>query len=131
MYVVKIIAKIAFAAALILFVAPFANIHAAEVAGVAAVPSVLIGGDAITTPLHFSMTELAAMPRSKVTASEHGTQGTWEGVSLIELLRRAGAPVGEAIRGKNLVLYVRVSAADGYRVFSRWPSLMRNFVAIR
>ncbi|QBB69769.1 molybdopterin-binding protein [Pseudolysobacter antarcticus] len=123
----KVIAKIAFAAVLILSLAPFANIQAKEASVVAAVPSVQIGGDAIAAPLHLSMADLASMPRSKVTASEHGTQGTWEGVSLIELLHRAGAPVGEAIRGKNLALYVRISAADGYRAVFALAELDAQF----
>ena len=37
------------------------------------------------------------------------------GPYLIDLLGAVGAPAGEALRGKNLALYVRVSAADGYR----------------
>ena len=45
--------------------------------------------------------------------------GTWQGVKLIDLLRDAGVPAGEALRGRWLAAYVRVSAADGYRaVFS-------------
>jgi hypothetical protein len=40
----------------------------------------------------------------------------YEGVSLRELLTRAGVPAGEALRGRDLALAVVVTGADGYRV---------------
>src|SRR5262249_62182964 len=39
----------------------------------------------------------------------------WDGVPLIEILKSAGAPTGEALRGPALSLYVVVGAADHYR----------------
>ena len=77
--------------------------------------TVAIGGK-VTTPLVLDAKALAAMPRATVKASAHGVEGEWGGVPLVEVLRAAGAPLGEALRGRNLALYVRVSAADGYRV---------------
>lgn len=77
--------------------------------------TVAIGGK-VATPLVLDAKTLAAMPRATVKASAHGVEGEWSGVPLVEVLRAAGAPLGEALRGKNLALYVRVSAADGYRV---------------
>ncbi|HUD43485.1 MAG TPA: molybdopterin-dependent oxidoreductase [Dokdonella sp.] len=76
---------------------------------------VKIGGE-VAKPLTLDAALLARLPRSKVKAAAHGVEGEWEGVSLIEMLRAAGAPVGAALRGQDLQLYVRVSAADGYRV---------------
>ena len=62
---------------------------------------------------------LSALPMQKVSAEAHGVKVECEGPALIDVLARAGAPTGEALRGKALALYVRVSAADGYRaVFS-------------
>lgn len=74
-----------------------------------------IGGE-VGRPLVLDAAALATLPRSSVRASAHGVDGEWTGVPLIEVLRAAGAPVGDALRGPNLQLYVRVSAADGYRV---------------
>jgi len=76
---------------------------------------VRIGGE-VGKPLVLDAAALAKLPRGTVKASAHGVDGEWEGVPLIEILRAAGAPVGDALRGPNLQLYVRVSAADGYRV---------------
>jgi len=56
------------------------------------------------------------MPRRSVTASAHHLTGTWEGVEVRELLTRAGAPAGEALRGLALATAVAVTGADGYRV---------------
>lgn len=93
--------------------------HAHPGPSAAAVPAaaavVEIGGE-VGKPLVLDAAALAKLPRSSVRASAHGVDGEWEGVPLIEVLRAAGAPVGDALRGPNLQLYVRVSAADGYRV---------------
>ena len=77
--------------------------------------SIVVAGE-VSRPLEFDLAALSKLPRTSVTASAHGVEGHWQGVALIEILRAAGAPVDEALRGRNLSLYVRVTAADGYRV---------------
>jgi DMSO/TMAO reductase YedYZ molybdopterin-dependent catalytic subunit len=67
--------------------------------------------DVASTPV-----ALAKLPHVTVQASDHGVNGNWSGVPLSAILSAAGAPLGEALRGKNMGLYVRISAADGYRV---------------
>lgn len=93
------------------------HLHAKPAAAAeAAIDAVVtIGGD-VGKPLTLDAAALAKLPRSKVRASAHGVEAEWEGVPLIEILRAAAAPVGDALRGPNLQLYVRVGAADGYRV---------------
>jgi DMSO/TMAO reductase YedYZ molybdopterin-dependent catalytic subunit len=39
-----------------------------------------------------------------------------EGVALQEILRKAGVPQGDALRGPAMATYVLAEAADGYRV---------------
>ena len=82
-------------------------------AGPTAAAHVDVGGE-VAKPLHLSAEDLAKLPRARVHASAHGTEGDWEGVALIELMHAAGAPIGEALRGANLRLYLRIDAADGY-----------------
>ncbi|MEO7433663.1 MAG: molybdopterin-dependent oxidoreductase [Dokdonella sp.] len=77
--------------------------------------SVAIGGE-IATPRRLDDIALRKLPRRAFDATEHGTTAHWEGVALSDLLSDAGVPLGDALRGKNLALYVVVSAADGYRV---------------
>ena len=65
----------------------------------------------------FSESDLASMPRSSVTAGAHDEKPSlWEGVALVELLRRAGAPLDKQLRGREMTEFVRVTAADGYQV---------------
>ena len=46
----------------------------------------------------------------------HGRGGRFRGVPLVEILRRAGAPLGDVLRGAHLRDVVRVQCADGYVV---------------
>ena len=87
--------------------------HAAAVANTAT--TVAVGGN-VTTPLVLDRPALAAMARRTVRAGAHGVEGEYGGVALFDVLRAAGAPLGDALRGPNLALYVRITAADGYRV---------------
>ncbi|OOG56917.1 hypothetical protein B0E48_10300 [Rhodanobacter sp. C03] len=65
----------------------------------------------------FNESDLASLPRSSITAGAHDEkQSLWEGVALVELLRRAGAPLDKQLRGREMTKFVRVTAADGYQV---------------
>lgn len=77
--------------------------------------AVRIGG-AVPRPVSLTSAEIAGMPHQTVTAQVRGQPERYTGVSLIELLKRAGVPTGEAIRGPELSKVVVVSGADGYRV---------------
>lgn len=72
-----------------------------------------IGGE-IVKHEHLSLDDLAKLPHVHLHASAHGVEGDWDGVPLIEILKSAGAPTGEALRGPALSLYVVVGAADHY-----------------
>src|SRR5262252_3821393 len=70
---------------------------------------------AVKTPLRLSLADIKSFPQSKASAKEHsGNTATYEGVTLAELLHRAGVPQGEALRGDALRLCVLIKAADGY-----------------
>jgi DMSO/TMAO reductase YedYZ molybdopterin-dependent catalytic subunit len=60
--------------------------------------------------------ELRNMPRTTVSVEEKGETLRYEGVLVGELLKRAGAALGEDMRGPAVATYVVASAADGYRV---------------
>lgn len=82
---------------------------------------------AVTQPLALSLQDLAAMPRTKLTVKEHDQTVTYEGVTLAEILQKAGAPMGEQLRGKALASYVLATAHDGYRVVFTLPELDPSF----
>jgi DMSO/TMAO reductase YedYZ molybdopterin-dependent catalytic subunit len=84
----------------------------------AAVPAELRVAGAVSTPLVLTVADLKKMPRKTLTVvnpHEKKTE-TYEGVAVEELLRRAGAPLGEQLRGAAMATYVVAEAGDGYRV---------------
>ena len=79
-------------------------------------------------PLTLKPAELAAMPRTTITVKQPDGRGvTHEGVLVAELLRRAGVPLGKALRGEAMATYVVASATDGYRVIFSLAELDPEF----
>jgi DMSO/TMAO reductase YedYZ molybdopterin-dependent catalytic subunit len=68
-------------------------------------------------PLRLTADDLAGLPRQSIKAKDHkGVEATFAGVPLVEILKKAGARVGERLRGGALADYLVVEASDGYRV---------------
>jgi hypothetical protein len=63
-----------------------------------------------------------------VTTISGGIETRYEGVSLHEILRKAGVPLGEQLRGKALTTYIRAEAQDGYQVLFSIGELDPAFV---
>lgn len=76
-----------------------------------------VSGD-VPKSLSLSLTDLSSLPRKtlKVTNQHSGKEEAYEGVPLAELLKRAGVPQGEQLRGADMAAYVRAEGADGYVV---------------
>lgn len=81
----------------------------------AAPPSIQVTG-AVKQQLTLTADDLAKMPRASARTTSHGIETVYEGVRLHEVLKRAGVPQGEALRGKALAGYVLAEAQDGYQV---------------
>ena len=87
----------------------------------------------IPAPLSITAADMAAMPRESIelndpeTAEHEGGRFKYEGVSLQEVLKKAGVPFGSAIRGKWLAAYVLASAKDGYQVVYSLGELDSSF----
>jgi DMSO/TMAO reductase YedYZ molybdopterin-dependent catalytic subunit len=84
-------------------------------------PAELKVSGAVSTPLTLTAADLKAMPRKTLTIVNPHEKKTekYEGVALEEILRKAGVPQGDALRGPAMATYVSAEAADGYRmVFS-------------
>jgi DMSO/TMAO reductase YedYZ molybdopterin-dependent catalytic subunit len=68
-------------------------------------------------PLKLTADDLAKMPRQTVTVDEpDGSQATYDGVPLVKVLKRAGAPLGSQLREEALASYLIAKAKDGYQV---------------
>ena len=97
------------------------SMQAAATPTVSAAPATLsLTGD-VAQELHLTAADLKALPRTTLTAMDAHEKQThrFEGVTLAELLKRAGVPAGENLRGKSMTLCVVAAASDGYHaVFS-------------
>jgi len=68
--------------------------------------------------------DLRTMPRTQAQVKgRDGELATYEGVTLAQLLERAGVTLGKSLRGPRLASYLLVEAADGYRVVFALPEL--------
>jgi len=80
-------------------------------------PSSFTVSGELSTPLKLSTDDMAKMPREKASVPDQdGTNIEYEGVPLREIMKRAGAPLGNQLRGKALASYILVKAHDGYQV---------------
>ena len=82
----------------------------------------------VLKPLTLSVADLAAMPRTDVTAKDkQGAAHTYSGVALTEIFKQAGVTTGRQLRGENLAKYVVVTCADGYQVVFSLAELDSSF----
>jgi DMSO/TMAO reductase YedYZ molybdopterin-dependent catalytic subunit len=76
----------------------------------------------IERPLVVSEADLQTFPRKQLTVTdEKGVQGSYDGVPVVELLQRAGAPLGKQLKGPAMRLFVIVEASDGYQAVFALP----------
>jgi DMSO/TMAO reductase YedYZ molybdopterin-dependent catalytic subunit len=84
---------------------------------------------AVTTPLVVTAADLKNMPRKTIRVENAHAKRTevYEGVLVEDLLRKAGVPLGEQLRGQGMATYVLVQAADDYRVVFSLAELDSGF----
>lgn len=70
----------------------------------------------VTATNEYTLEQLQQLPAVTITARDHGKDAQFTGVAMDELLRRAGAPLGEQLHRKELVKGVIVRAIDHYEV---------------
>lgn len=90
--------------------------------------ALLVRGD-VEHPLSLTLADLKQMPRKslKVTNPHEGKEATYDGVPLIEILEKAGVPLGSEMHGPAMTTYVEADAKDGYRVLFSLPELDPDF----
>ena len=75
-------------------------------------------GGAVSTPLALTSEDLKKLPRKTLSVVNPHNNKTevYEGVLVEDLLKKAGVPHGEDLRGPAMATYVVFEAEDGYRV---------------
>jgi len=93
-----------------------------------AIAELRISGD-VATPLTLSSSDFKSMPRQtvKVFNPHEKKEEIYEGVAVRELLRRAGIPQNDKLRGAAMTMYVVAEASDGYRVVYSLAELDSDF----
>jgi hypothetical protein len=82
----------------------------------------------IPSPLSLTADDLAKLPRETASVpAPDGTRIVYEGVTLLSILQKAGAPFGKQLRGKVLSSYVLAKAMDGYQVMFTLGELDPDF----
>jgi len=82
----------------------------------------------VERPLVLGESDLQALPRKHLSVTdEKGAPVTYDGVPVVELLRKAGVPLSKQLKGPQMKLYVIVDAADGYRVVFALPEFDPDF----
>lgn len=104
----------------LLLLAPALRVLAAE-------PILKITGPDQT--LTFTAEEFAALPHTELKLAEQADKDarTYAGVPLRELLARAGAPLGDKLRGPALLTSVIVRCKDNYAVLFSLAEFDENF----
>lgn len=78
--------------------------------------------------VEFKAADLAKLARREVKAKDHdGKETTFAGVDLREVLKLAGVKFGEEGKKSNLISYLTVEAADGYRAVFAMLELEPDF----
>ena len=77
--------------------------------------AVVVDGE-VETRLTLSLDDLRSMNRQRVEVEQQGGRTAYEGVPLIDVLRRAGVNIGRApLQGPALVTVLFVTGVDGFR----------------
>jgi DMSO/TMAO reductase YedYZ molybdopterin-dependent catalytic subunit len=86
-------------------------------------------GGSVPKPFTLSLDDLRKLPHKTITVMDthNNKQETFEGVPLADLLKQAGAPSGEAIRGALMTTYVIAQGSDGYRTLFSLAELDSGF----
>jgi DMSO/TMAO reductase YedYZ molybdopterin-dependent catalytic subunit len=92
-------------------------------------PALAIGGD-VEKPINLTLEGLAALPHVGLHVKDHdGSDATYSGVPLKDLLLAAGVPLGQhRTRGPQLAKFVLTTSADGYHVVFALAELDSDYV---
>lgn len=71
----------------------------------------------VITPLTLTLDDLSKLPVTKVKAKDKDAkEHEFTGVTLYDVLQKAGVTLGPQLKGRNMSKFILVKAADGYEV---------------
>lgn len=71
----------------------------------------------VSNPLELSLADLSKMPRKEASLKDKdGSVHVYTGVSVQDILAKAGAPSGKELHGENMSKYLLARCTDGYQV---------------
>jgi DMSO/TMAO reductase YedYZ molybdopterin-dependent catalytic subunit len=89
--------------------------------------SVKISGE-VATPITLNLADMQAFKQTTVIRKDKdGKNHTYAGVTLVDILQKAGATMGADLKGANLAKFILIEAADGYKVVFALAELDSNF----
>ena len=89
--------------------------------------SVKITGE-VTTSLDLKLADMQQFKQTNVMRKDRdGNDHTYTGVVLAEILQKAGATMGNDLKGENLTKFISVDASDGYQVVFALAELDKSF----
>jgi hypothetical protein len=84
---------------------------------------ITVGGE-IEHPFTLTAEVIKQFTRQSVQAIDHdGKEGKYEGLTLNDILLKAGVKFGKELKGKALATFLLVEAADGYQAIFALPEL--------
>jgi hypothetical protein len=82
----------------------------------------------VTTPLTLDAAALHLFSQTTVVRKDRdGGDHTYTGVTLLDILKKAGATMEGTLKGENLTKYLLVDASDGYQVIFALAELDKSF----
>jgi DMSO/TMAO reductase YedYZ molybdopterin-dependent catalytic subunit len=83
----------------------------------------------VTTPLNINAVTLHEFTQTTVSRKDKDGKidHTYTGVTLSDILKKAGVTMEDALKGKNLTKYLVVEASDNYQVVFALAELDKNY----
>ena len=82
----------------------------------------------VASPLAINDADLQKFTQTTVVRKDRdGSDHTYSGVLLSDILKKAGVTLGPELRGENLTKYLLITASDNYQVVFALPELDKGY----
>lgn len=82
----------------------------------------------VTNPFELKLADMQQYKQTNVVRKDKdGKDHNYSGVTLADILQKAGTTLGKDLKGENLTKFITVEASDGYRVVFALAELDNNF----